>query len=65
MTWLYVMTFGSFIGYSNAFPKLIDDVFVTATNGLVTSRYIWIGAAVGAIARPFGGWLADQFGGRE
>ncbi len=63
MTWLYVMTFGSFIGYSNAFPKLIDDVFVTATNGLVTSRYIWIGAAVGAIARPFGGWLADQFGG--
>lgn len=27
MTWLYVMTFGSFIGYANAFPKLIDDVF--------------------------------------
>ena len=37
MTWLYVMTFGSFIGYSNAFPKLIDDVFVTPTNGLVTA----------------------------
>jgi nitrate/nitrite transporter NarK len=27
MTWLYTMTFGSFIGYANAFPKLIDDVF--------------------------------------
>ncbi|MBW2720513.1 MAG: hypothetical protein JRD94_18835, partial [Deltaproteobacteria bacterium] len=27
MTYLYVMTFGSFIGYANAFPKLIDDVF--------------------------------------
>ena len=48
MTWLYVMTFGSFIGYANAFPKLIDDVFVTPTNGLKTSGYIWIGAAVGA-----------------
>ena len=29
MTWLYVMTFGSFIGYAIAFPKLIDDIFVT------------------------------------
>ncbi len=63
MTWLYVMTFGSFIGYANAFPKLIDDVFVTPTNGLVTSSYIWIGAAVGALIRPVGGWLSDKWGG--
>ncbi|MCA9056047.1 MAG: NarK/NasA family nitrate transporter, partial [Planctomycetaceae bacterium] len=63
MTWLYVMTFGSFIGYSNAFPKLIDDVFVTPTNGLVTSHYIWIGAFVGALIRPVGGWLSDKLGG--
>jgi len=63
MTWLYVMTFGSFIGYANAFPKLIDDVFVTSTNGLVTSKYIWIGAAVGALIRPVGGWLSDKLGG--
>lgn len=63
MTWLYVMTFGSFIGYANAFPKLIDDVFVTPTNGLITSHYIWIGAAVGAFIRPLGGWLSDKLGG--
>ena len=63
MTWLYVMTFGSFIGYANAFPKLIDDVFVTPTNGLLTSKYIWIGAAVGALIRPVGGWLSDKWGG--
>jgi NNP family nitrate/nitrite transporter-like MFS transporter len=63
MTWLYVMTFGSFIGYANAFPKLIDDVFVTPTNGLITSHYIWIGAAVGALIRPLGGWLSDKLGG--
>ncbi len=63
MTWLYVMTFGSFIGYANAFPKLLDDVFVTSTNGLITSHYIWIGAAVGAFIRPVGGWLSDKLGG--
>lgn len=27
MTWLYIMCFGSFIGYSGAFPKLITDIF--------------------------------------
>ena len=26
-TYLYIMTFGSFIGFSNAFPKLIIDLF--------------------------------------
>ncbi len=63
MTWLYTMTFGSFIGYASAFPKLLDDVFVTPTNGLVTRYYIWIGVAVGALLRPIGGWLSDKFGG--
>jgi MFS transporter, NNP family, nitrate/nitrite transporter len=74
MTWLYVMTFGSFIGYANAFPKLIDDVFLTSGDQminwfgiwetkLVTSHYIWIGAFVGALIRPVGGWLSDKLGG--
>jgi len=63
MTWLYTMTFGSFIGYAAAFPKLLDDVFVTKVNGLVTAHYIWIGVAVGALVRPIGGWLSDKFGG--
>ncbi len=78
MTWLYTMTFGSFIGYANAFPKLIDDVFgvirvapdgTHLAEGLVnpaaphSATYIWIGAGVGALIRPVGGWLADKFGG--
>jgi len=71
MTYLYVMTFGSFIGYANAFPKLIDDVFgVVAVGpnagqatGLSSAGYIFIGAGVGALIRPFGGWLSDKFGG--
>ena len=27
MTYLYIMTFGSFIGFSTSFPKLIKDLF--------------------------------------
>jgi MFS transporter, NNP family, nitrate/nitrite transporter len=71
MTYLYVMTFGSFIGYSNAFPKLIDDVFgvirvgadAGQATGLSSAGYIWIGAGVGALIRPVGGWLSDKLGG--
>lgn len=71
MTYLYVMTFGSFIGYSNAFPKLIDDVFgvirvgsdAGQATGLSSAGYIWIGAGVGALIRPLGGWLSDKLGG--
>jgi NNP family nitrate/nitrite transporter-like MFS transporter len=78
MTWLYTMTFGSFIGYANAFPKLIDDVFgvirvdpsgnalpeaIMNPNAPVASKYIWIGAAVGALIRPLGGWMSDKWGG--
>jgi NNP family nitrate/nitrite transporter-like MFS transporter len=71
MTYLYVMTFGSFIGYSNAFPKLIDDVFgvirvgenAGQATGLSSATFIWIGAGVGALIRPVGGWLSDKLGG--
>lgn len=78
MTWLYTMTFGSFIGYANAFPKLIDDVFgvirvdaagnplaeaIINPNAPHSAYYIWIGAGVGALIRPLGGWLSDKFGG--
>lgn len=71
MTYLYVMTFGSFIGYSNAFPKLIDDVFgvirvgesAGQATGMSSAAFIWIGAGVGALIRPLGGWLADKIGG--
>jgi NNP family nitrate/nitrite transporter-like MFS transporter len=69
MTWLYVMTFGSFIGYSAAFPKLIQDVFGRLGDGSVNPNaprplaYAWLGPLVGSLARPAGGWLADRLGG--
>ena len=33
MTFLYTMSFGSFIGFSGAFPKLITDIFGYVTAG--------------------------------
>ncbi len=71
MTYLYVMTFGSFIGYANAFPKLIDDVFgviavgenAGQSTGLSSAGFIWIGAGVGALLRPVGGLISDKMGG--
>ncbi|MCP4898557.1 MAG: NarK/NasA family nitrate transporter [bacterium] len=69
MTWLYTMTFGSFIGYSAAFPKLIQDVFGTLPDGTLNPaapnplHYAWLGPLVGSLIRPVGGWLSDRLGG--
>jgi len=69
MTWLYTMTFGSFIGYSAAFPKLIQDVFGTLPDGSLNPEapnplhYAWLGPLVGSLIRPVGGWLSDKLGG--
>lgn len=58
MSWLYVGTFGSFIGYSAAFPLLIKTQFPA-----VTVAVAFLGPFVGSIARPLGGLLADKLGG--
>ncbi|MFQ5498842.1 MAG: hypothetical protein ACE5FH_04140 [Candidatus Zixiibacteriota bacterium] len=78
MTWLYVMTFGSFIGYANAFPKLLKDVFgyirvdaagtplaeaIVNPNAPDILKFAFLGAAMGAAIRPLGGWLSDKLGG--
>ena len=59
MSFLYIGTFGSFIGYAAAFPLLIKgqfpDVDVTA--------YAFLGALVGSLVRPLGGRLSDRVGG--
>lgn len=69
MTWLYTMTFGSFIGYSAAFPLLIKIVFGELPDGSVNPNainpfaYAWLGPLVGSLIRPVGGWLSDRLGG--
>ena len=61
MCWLYLGTFGSFIGYSAGFPLLIKSQF-PQINAL---SYAWLGSLVGALIRPFGGWLSDKLGGAQ
>jgi len=61
MCWLYLGTFGSFIGYSAGFPLLIKSEF-PAINAL---SYAWLGPLVGALVRPLGGWLSDKLGGAQ
>jgi MFS transporter, NNP family, nitrate/nitrite transporter len=58
MSYIYIGTFGSFIGYSAAFPLLIKTQFPS-----VTVAIAFLGPLVGSLSRPFGGWLADKIGG--
>jgi NNP family nitrate/nitrite transporter-like MFS transporter len=60
MSWLYVGTFGSFVGFSAAFPLLLRTQFPD-----VTANLAFLGPLVGSIARPIGGKLADRLGGAK
>ncbi|MCE8016993.1 antiporter [Halomonas sp. MCCC 1A17488] len=77
MTVLYILTFGSFIGFSAALPLSINVIFgnmmEVAADGSVTRvanpagpsalTWAWIGPFVGALIRPIGGWISDKVGG--
>ena len=56
---LYLGTFGSFIGFSAAFPMLIKQSFPDVD----PLKVAFLGPLVGAMIRPVGGWLADKMGG--
>ncbi|HEX7644592.1 MAG TPA: NarK family nitrate/nitrite MFS transporter [Burkholderiaceae bacterium] len=59
MCWLYLGTFGSFIGFSAGFPLLIKSQFP----GVNPLEFAWMGPFLGALIRPVGGWMADKIGG--
>ncbi|QIK67505.1 MFS transporter [Nocardioides sp. HDW12B] len=68
MSVLYIGTFGSFIGYSAAMPLLIKLNFWVPAGGptgtgINFAYFAFLGALIGSFTRPFGGWLADRFGG--
>jgi len=77
MTILYIVTFGSFIGFSMALPLAITVIFgyqhipdaagvmqhVKNPNAPSALTYAWIGPFVGALIRPVGGWISDKVGG--
>jgi len=59
LAWLYLGTFGSFIGFAAGFPLVADLQY----GGLDATAYAFAGPLVAALARPLGGWLADRRGG--
>jgi NNP family nitrate/nitrite transporter-like MFS transporter len=59
ISFLYIGTFGSFIGFSAAFPLLIKTTFPDIN----VAHIAFLGALVGSVSRPFGGKLADRVGG--
>jgi len=78
MTLLYIVTFGSFIGFSMALPLSITVIFGVShvpdaagvmqhtlknPNAPSALTYAWIGPFVGALIRPVGGWISDTVGG--
>ncbi|GAB3083696.1 MFS transporter [Isoptericola nanjingensis] len=58
ISFLYIGTFGSFIGFSGAFPTLLAGQFPEVSLSLA-----FLGALVGSVTRPLGGILADRVGG--
>jgi NNP family nitrate/nitrite transporter-like MFS transporter len=78
LTLLYIVTFGSFIGFSMALPLSITVIFgishVPDAAGIMQHTlknphapsaltYAWIGPFIGALVRPIGGWVSDKIGG--
>lgn len=78
MTVIYIMTFGSFIGFSAAFPLAIKVIFgfqhimgedgvmthnIANPNGPSALMFAWMGPFIGALIRPIGGIISDKVGG--
>ncbi|MBI5850485.1 MAG: NarK/NasA family nitrate transporter [Planctomycetes bacterium] len=59
----YVMTFGSFSGFSAAFPLMIKSIYGGFEGAPDPLKYAFLGPLVGSTARVVGGPLADRFGG--
>ncbi len=59
MSWLYIGTFGSFIGFSAGFPLLTKTQFP----GVDPLAFAFLGPLVGAVSRSLTGGLSDRFGG--
>jgi NNP family nitrate/nitrite transporter-like MFS transporter len=70
MSFLYIGTFGSFIGFSFALPLVIKTTFPEFLAGHpFIATYLaglgFMGALIGSLSRPLGGWLSDKVGGAK
>ncbi|MDQ2791107.1 MAG: MFS transporter [Pseudonocardiales bacterium] len=61
MSFLYIGTFGSFIGYSFAFGLVLQSQFHRTP--LQAAAVTFIGPLLGSLIRPVGGWLSDRING--
>lgn len=70
IAFLYIGTFGSFIGYSFAFGQVLQISFKAggdsaAQAALHAAQIAFIGPLLGSLARPYGGKWADRIGGSK
>lgn len=71
IAFLYIGTFGSFIGYSFAFGQLLQINFLAspgttaAKAALHAAQIAFLGPLLGSLSRPIGGLLADRRGGAK
>ncbi|WP_448608181.1 nitrate/nitrite transporter [Geodermatophilus sp. URMC 60] len=64
MSFLYIGTFGSFIGFGFAFGQVLQNQFTgDFATPLAAASLTWLGPLLGSLIRPLGGSLADRFGG--
>jgi NNP family nitrate/nitrite transporter-like MFS transporter len=59
----YIMTFGSFSGFSAAFPIMIKTIYGAFDGAPDPLKYAYLGPLVGSLIRTVGGPLSDKFGG--
>lgn len=68
MSFLYIGTFGSFIGFSFAFGQVLQINFLAGGDNagqaaLHAAQIAFIGPLLGSLSRPYGGKLSDRIGG--
>ncbi|QWF76719.1 MFS transporter [Amycolatopsis sp. CA-230715] len=63
MSFLYIGTFGSFIGYSFAFGLVLQNQFHRSP--VQAAAVTFLGPLLGSLSRPIGGKLADRVGGAK
>jgi NNP family nitrate/nitrite transporter-like MFS transporter len=59
----YIMTFGSFSGFSAAFPIMIKTIYGAFDGAPDPLKYAYLGPLIGSVIRAVGGPLSDRFGG--
>lgn len=67
MTWLYILTFGTFSGLAAQFALLMKNYYATpfGQQGINPVSYAFLGALVGSAARVLAGPIADKVGGAK